>query len=69
MLITQELTEALRANRTIDWQKRASARAAMKMLVKRLLKKHKYPPDDIPGALETVMAQCELWADEINETL
>ena len=67
--ITKELTEALRKNKTIDWQKRASARAGMKMLIKRLLKKHKYPPDDIPDALEIVMAQCELWADESNETI
>jgi type I restriction enzyme R subunit len=34
------------------------------MLVKRLLKKYKYPPDEAQGALETVMRQCELWVDE-----
>ena len=42
--ITKELTEALRKNRSIDWQKRDSARAKMRMMIKRLLKKHKYPP-------------------------
>ena len=62
--ITKELTEALRKNKTVDWQKRSSARAAMKMLIKRLLKKHKYPPENMEDAMETVMAQCELWADE-----
>ena len=36
----------------------------MRMLVKRLLKKYKYPPDEAKGALETVMRQCELWVDE-----
>ena len=35
----------------------------MRMLIKRLLKKHKYPPEDLEGAMETVMAQCELWAN------
>lgn len=41
--ITKELTDLLRKNRTIDWQKKESARAGMRRLVKRLLKKHKYP--------------------------
>lgn len=35
----------------------------MKRAIKRLLKKYKYPPDEEPGAIETVMDQCELWAD------
>ena len=61
--ITKELTEALRRNKTIDWEKRTTARAGMRMLIKRLLKKHKYPPEDLEGAMETVMAQCELWAN------
>lgn len=43
--ITKELTDALRKNRTIDWQKKESARAGMRRLVKRLLRKHKYPPE------------------------
>jgi len=61
--ITRELTEALRKNRTIDWQKRDSARAKMRMMIKRLLKKHKYPPEGMDDAVTTVMLQCELWAD------
>ena len=61
--ITKELTEALRKNRTIDWQKRDSARAKMRMMIKRLLKKHKYPPDGMDDAVMTVMLQCELWTD------
>ena len=48
----------------MDWDRRESARAHMRMLVKRLLKKYKYPPDEAKGALETVMRQCELWVDE-----
>ena len=61
--ITKELADTLRKNRTIDWQKRDSARAKMRMLIKRLLKKHKYPPEGMDDAVQTVMTQCELWAD------
>ena len=61
--ITKELTDTLRKNRTIDWQKRDSARARMRMLIKRLLKHHKYPPEGMDDAVQTVMTQCELWAD------
>ncbi|MBR0369276.1 MAG: type I restriction endonuclease subunit R [Methanobrevibacter sp.] len=64
VLITQELTEALRKNRTIDWQKKESARAKMRLIVKKLLRKYDYPPDQMKGALTKVIAQCELWADE-----
>lgn len=65
ILITKELTEMLRKNRTIDWQKKESARAGMRRLVKRLLKKYKYPPNGMEDAIQTVMSQCELWADEM----
>lgn len=61
--ITKELTEALRKNRTIDWQKKESARAGMRSIVKRLLKKYKYPPEEAQNALDTVISQCERWAD------
>ena len=61
--ITKELAETLRKNRTIDWQKRDSARAKMRMMIKKLLKKHRYPPDGMEDAVHTVMTQCELWTD------
>ena len=64
--LTKELTEQLRKNRTIDWNRKESARAKMRVLVKRLLKKYKYPPEGQEKALETVMAQCNKWADEID---
>lgn len=64
VLITKELTDALRANRTIDWQKKETARAGMRRLVKRLLKKYNYPPEGVEDALQTVISQCEMWADE-----
>lgn len=61
--MTHELTDALRRNATIDWQKKKTARAGMKRAIKRLLKKYKYPPNEAGEALDTVMAQCETWAD------
>lgn len=63
--ITKELTDLLRQNRTIDWQKKESARAGMRRLVKRLLKKHKYPPEGMEDAVQTVMSQCEMWTDNV----
>ena len=64
--ITKELADTLRRNKTIDWQKRESARAKMRMLIKKLLKKHKYPPEGMDDAVQTVMTQCELWTDNHN---
>jgi len=61
--ITQELTDMLRKNRTIDWQKKESARAGMRRMVKKLLKKYKYPPEGMEDAIATVIGQCEMWAD------
>ncbi len=61
--LTKELTEMLRKNRTIDWQKKETARAQMRKMVKRLLKKYKYPPEDYEFAINTVISQCELWTD------
>ena len=55
--------EMLRKNRTIDWQKKESARAAMRRMVKKLLKKYKYPPEGMEDAIATVIGQCEMWAD------
>ena len=65
--MTKELTEILRKNRTIDWQKKESARAGMRKMVKRLLKKYHYPPEEAANALETVIRQCEQWTDNDNE--
>lgn len=61
--ITRELTAAMRKSSTIDWQKKESARAGMRRTIKRLLKDYDYPPEGMEDAMETVMAQCELWAD------
>lgn len=64
--LTKELTEMLRKNRTIDWQKKETARAQMRKMVKRLLKKYKYPPEDYDYAINTVISQCELWTDNVE---
>lgn len=61
--ITKELADTLRKNKTIDWQRKETARAKMRTLIKRLLKKHKYPPEGMADAVQTVMTQCELWTD------
>ena len=63
--ISKELTETLRKNKTIDWQKKDSARARMRMLIKKLLKSHRYPPEGMENAVQTVMTQCELWTDNV----
>lgn len=64
--ITKELADTLRKNKTIDWQRRESARANMRIIIKRLLRKHKYPPEKMSDATEIVMTQCELWADNCD---
>ena len=64
--LTRELTEMLRKNRTIDWQKKETARATMRKMVKRLLKKYKYPPEDYEEAISTVISQCEMWTDNMD---
>lgn len=63
--ITKELADKLRKNRTIDWQKRDSARAKMHMMIRKLVKDHRYSPEGMDDAVTTVMSQCELWADNI----
>jgi len=61
--MTRELAEMLRKNRTIDWQKKESARAGMRRMIKKLLKKYDYPPEEAENALNVVIAQCEAWVD------
>lgn len=61
--MTKELTGYLRKNRTSDWQKKESARAGMRRMIKHLLKKYHYPPEEAANAQETVIKQCEQWTD------
>lgn len=62
--LTKALTEQLRKNRTIDWNKKDSARASMRRIIKRLLREYEYPPKGFEQALSTVMRQCEKWAED-----
>lgn len=61
--LTKELVDTLRKNKQIDWQKRESARAKMRIMIRRLLKRHRYPPEGEEDAVQIVMTQCELWTD------
>lgn len=61
--LTKELVDTLRKNKQIDWQKRESARAKMRIMIRRLLKRYRYPPEGEEDAVQTVMTQCELWTD------
>ncbi len=63
--MTKELTDTLRRNKTVDWQNKQFARAKMMMMIKRLLKKYNYPPEEQEDAMQTVMTQCELWTDNV----
>ena len=58
--IAVEITEKLRANTTVDWQKRDNVRAKLRNLVRRALRKWKYPPDKAPAAVELVLKQAEV---------
>jgi len=61
--IAIEITEKLRKATTVDWQKRDSVRASLKILVRRTLQKYKYPPDKALEAIELVMKQAEVLSD------
>jgi type I restriction enzyme R subunit len=61
--MTQELADTLRKSRTIDWQKKETARADMRRMVKRLLRKYNYPPQEAESAINIVISQCEMWTD------
>ena len=57
--IAQELTENLRQNLSVDWSERQSVRAKLRLMVKRILRKYKYPPDLQEGAVELVLEQAQ----------
>ena len=62
--LATELTKQLRASTTVDWQVRDSVRAKMRILIKRLLKKYKYPPEGQDEAVALVLQQAKTLADE-----
>lgn len=64
--IAREIADKVRANATIDWTIRESARAKLMVLVKRTLNKYGYPPDKQQKAIDTVLKQAELLADNLT---
>ncbi len=64
--LAQELTELIRRSRTVDWDKKESARAYMRTKVKHLLRKYKYPPEKARGAVDIVIKQAELMSSNIK---
>ncbi|RWK11867.1 type I restriction endonuclease subunit R [Mesorhizobium sp.] len=64
-VIAHELVEQMRGSATVDWHHKASARARMRVLVKRILKKYGYPPDLEQEAVQTVLAQAETLLREV----
>jgi len=58
--IAHELTASLRSNVTVDWSQRDSIRAKLRLMVKRILRKYKYPPDQEAEAAEVVLRQAEM---------
>jgi len=62
--IAQELTQSLRENLTVDWSERESVRAKLRLMVKRILKKYKYPPDQADAAVELVLAQAQALGED-----
>jgi type I restriction enzyme R subunit len=62
--IAQELTAKLRNSVSVDWQKRESVRAKMRNLIRIILRRYKYPPDEQPDAIKMVMKQVEALSDE-----
>jgi type I restriction enzyme R subunit len=62
-IIAREVAEKVKANATIDWTIRESARAKLMVVVRRTLNKYGYPPDLQQKAIDTVMKQAELMAE------
>ena len=58
--IARELVETVRSNVTIDWTMRENVRAKLRVLVKRVLRQHGYPPDKQESATRTVLEQAEI---------
>ncbi len=61
--IARELVETVRRNVTIDWTIRENVRAQLRVYVKRILRKHGYPPDKQEKATQTVLEQAEVLSE------
>ena len=63
--MAHELTDLIRKSRTVDWDKKESARAYMRTQVKHLLRKYRYPPEKARNAIDVVIKQAELMSANI----
>lgn len=61
--IAHELTEIVRADAKTDWKLKEQVRARLRIRIKRLLRKHGYPPDQEPSATELIIRQAEVMAE------
>jgi hypothetical protein len=64
MKMARELAEKLRSNLSIDWQYKENVRARLRTMIKALLKRYKYPPDQEAAAIELVLQQTEMISEE-----
>jgi type I restriction enzyme, R subunit len=65
--IARELVISVKNSVTIDWDKKESVQAKMRVIIKRILKKYDYPPDKQDKAVKTILEQAKLMADEFSE--
>ena len=63
--IAHELTENLKKNLSVDWAQRESVRATLRLMVKRVLRKYKYPPDQAEEAVDLVLLQVETLGESL----
>ena len=67
--IARELVESVRNSVTIDWDKKESIQAKMRVMIKRILKKYGYPPDKQEQAVKTILEQAKLIGDDFSNNL
>ena len=62
--IAREVAEKLRKNVTVDWNVKESVRAKLRLIIKNILKRYKYPPDEEKKAIDLVLVQAEQFSEE-----
>lgn len=67
--IARELVESVRNSVTIDWDKKESVQAKMRVMIKRILKKYGYPPEKQESAVKTILEQAKLIADDLSNNI
>jgi type I restriction enzyme R subunit len=69
MTMARELADKLRGNLSIDWQYKENVRARLRSMIKALLKRYKYPPDQEAAAIELVLTQAETLSEDLVEDI